>query len=63
MAATRPLRIALVGERDDAVTAHRAIPLALGHAAVDTTPGLSTTRNSTSSEAKFSAIAHFTNPG
>ena len=33
MAATRPLRIALVGERDDAVTAHRAIPLALGHAA------------------------------
>ena len=27
------LRIGLVGDRDDAVTAHRAIPLALGHAA------------------------------
>jgi CTP synthase (UTP-ammonia lyase) len=26
---SRPVRIALVGERDDAVTAHRAIPLAL----------------------------------
>ena len=30
---THVLRIALVGDRDDSVTAHRAIPLALGRAA------------------------------
>jgi CTP synthase (UTP-ammonia lyase) len=38
-----PLRIALVGDHDPAVTAHRAIPLALAHAAaalgIDVSPG------------------------
>ena len=30
---TRTLRLAIVGDRDDTITAHRAIPVALAHAA------------------------------